>query len=195
MLRVWKLPITNCSLQLQNKLFIFIDLLLHVKRQLYPAKKTLDRQQRNRVLHPKEKHFQQHQGSAALNASWNPTLYTPVPLVPWQAPLQMPFTLYAPFCNPYQLALMQQGPTISVPNVQGCATVQFQPGPMDSSVLRTQSSGSCERDVKSPVSSPPTECSMSLHPQAAVQGKSVESELFKLFVLLQVLTQCVTPFE
>ena len=31
----------------------------------------------------------------------------------------MPLTLYAPFCNAYQLAQLQQGPVAGVTNIQG----------------------------------------------------------------------------
>ena len=36
-----------------------------------------------------------------------------MPFIPWQASFQMPLTLYAPFCNAYQLAQLQQGPVAS----------------------------------------------------------------------------------
>lgn len=42
-----------------------------------------------------------------------------MPFIPWQASFQMPLTLYAPFCNAYQLAQLQQGPVAGVTNFQG----------------------------------------------------------------------------
>lgn len=73
-----------------------------------------------------------------------------MPFVPWQTSLQVPFTLYAPFCNPYQLAQTQQGPVGGFPSVQGFGLAgQFTQSPMSPSIMWTQSSVSCEGSVKS----------------------------------------------
>ena len=80
-----------------------------------------------------------------------------MPFVPWQASLQMPFTLFAPFCNAYQLTQMQQGPMTGVPNVQGFGLPgQFQQGLVNPAVMGNQSFGSCEGSVKTVASSAPT---------------------------------------
>ena len=76
-------------------------------------------------------------------------MYTPMPLVPWQASLQMPLTLFAPFCNAYQLAQMQQGQMTGVPNVQGFGLPgQFQQGLVNPAVMGNQSFGPYEGSVK-----------------------------------------------
>ena len=171
------------------------DLLLHVKRQLYTPKKTENRQQRSRTLPPKEKQFDQHPGSASLNAGWNSTLYTPMPFVPWQAPLQMPFTLYAPFCNPYQLAQMQHGPMPGAPNIQGLGIPrQFQQGSTDPSVIGPQSYGFGGGGTKSFASAPLTQgpgSTGAIHSHEALQVETSESELFISSVYFKI---CVNNF-
>lgn len=73
-----------------------------------------------------------------------------MPFVPWQTSLQVPFTVYAPFCNPYQLAQTQQGPVGGFPSVQGLGLAgQFTQSPTSPSIMWTQSSVSCEGSVKS----------------------------------------------
>ncbi|KAJ7382763.1 hypothetical protein OS493_033049 [Desmophyllum pertusum] len=75
-----------------------------------------------------------------------------MPFVPWQTALQMPFALYAPFCNPYQLAQMHQGPVGSLPNFQGLGLAgQFKQSAASPSLTWAQSLGSCEA-VYPPVS-------------------------------------------
>ena len=57
----------------------------------------------------------------------------------------MPFTLYAPFCNPYQ-----QRPVGGFPSVKGLGLAgQFTQSPATPSVMWTQSSGYSEGNVKS----------------------------------------------
>ena len=128
-----------------------IDLLVHVKRQLYSTKKPEHRRQKmNRTPQATEKQFEQMTGSNSLGATWNPTLYTPMQFVPWQTSLQVPFTLYAPFCNPCQLAQTQQGPVGGFPSVQGLGLAgQFTQCPTNSSMMSNQSSESCEGIFKS----------------------------------------------
>lgn len=75
-----------------------------------------------------------------------------MPFVPWQTALQMPFALYAPFCNPYQLAQMHRGPVGSLPNFQGLGLAgQFKQSAASPSLTWAQSLGSCEA-VYPPVS-------------------------------------------
>lgn len=70
--------------------------------------------------------------------------------VPWQTSLQVPFTLYAPFCNPYQLAQTQPGQVGGFPSVQGIGLAgQFSQSPTIPSMMWNQSSGFCEGIVKS----------------------------------------------
>lgn len=77
-----------------------------------------------------------------------------MPFVPLQTSLQMPFTWYAPFCNPYQMAQMQQGPVAGVPNFQGLGLAgQLKQSSASPSLTWSQSLGSYEGNVKS-VSSP-----------------------------------------
>ena len=156
-----------------KRIFPMTDLLLHVKRHLYTPKKTEERQQRNRTPPSKGKHFDQLPGYTSLSASWNPTLYTPMPFVPWQAPIQMPFTLYAPFCNAYQLAQMQQGPMTGFPNAQG----QFQQCLMGPSLIGTQS---CEgvTSVASHAATQHASMSTAVYPcNETLSVEAVESEL------------------
>ena len=124
--------------------------MVHVKRQLYSTKKPEQRRQNVRTPQAKEKQLDQLPGSTSLSATWNPTLYSPMQFVPWQTSLPMPFTLYAPFCNPFQLAQTQQGPIGGFPYFQGLGLAgQFTQSPTSPSMMSTQSSGSCEGIVKS----------------------------------------------
>lgn len=124
--------------------------MLHVKRQLYSTKKSEHRRQKNRTPQATERQFDQLSGSTSLGATWNPTLCTPMQFVPWQTSLQVPFTLYAPFCNPYQLAQTQPGQVGGFPSVQGIGLAgQFSQSPTIPSMMWNQSSGFCEGIVKS----------------------------------------------
>ena len=119
-------------------------------------------------------------GSTSLGASWNPTLCTPMQFVPWQTSLQVPFTLYAPFCNPYQLAQTQPGPVGSFPSVQGLGLAgQFSQSPTSPSMMWTQSSGFCEGIVKSVSTSTSTDRetknSGTVSSQETLSGEAVES--------------------
>lgn len=128
--------------------------MVHVKRQLYSTKKPEHRRQKNRTPRATEKQFDQKSGSTSPSATWNSTLYTPMQFFPWQTSLQVPFTLYAPFGNPYQLAQTQQGPVGGFPSVRGLGLAgQFTQSPTNPSMMWTQSSGSCEGNVKSVSSS------------------------------------------
>ena len=61
----------------------------------------------------------------------------------------MPFTLFAPFCTPYQLAQLQQGPMPGVPSLQGLES----PCLAEPTVLGTRTSGACEEAERPPLSS------------------------------------------
>ena len=156
------------------------DLLLHVKRQLYSTKKSEHRRQKNRTPQAIEKQFEQMSGSTSLGATWNPTLCTPMQFVPWQTSLQVPFTLYAPFCNPYQLAQTQPGPVGSFPSVQGLGLAgQFSQSLTSPSMMWTQSSGFCEGIVKSVSTSTSMDqeakTSGTVSSQETLSGEAVES--------------------
>ena len=119
-------------------------------------------------------------GSTSLGASWNPTLCTPMQFVPWQTSLQVPFTLYAPFCNPYQLAQTQPGPVGCFPSVQGLGLAgQFSQSPTSPSMMWTQSSGFCEGIVKSVSTSTSmdreTKNSGTVSSQEKLSGEAAES--------------------
>ena len=155
-----------------------------VKRHLYTPKKT--EQQTNRTSPPKEKHFDQAPGFNSLNASWNPALYTPVPFVPWQAPVQVPFTLYPPFCNAYQLAQMRQGPMTGFASAQGFGSAgHFQPSPTDPSLMGAQSYESREGGAESvalPSSGQPGSKSTAVMPSPEdLPVKADESELLSAY--------------
>ena len=123
---------------------LFIDLLLHVKRQMCTAKKTGERQTVHRNQSSKEKPSDTNNCFGSVNTAWNRTLYTAVPIVPWQTPLQMPFTLFAPFCTPYQLAQLQQGPKPGIPSFQGLEPPgRIEPCLTEPPLLGTQSFGGC----------------------------------------------------
>jgi len=142
-----------------------------VKRQLYSTKKPEHRRQKNRTPQATEIQFDQMSGSTSLGATWNPTLYTPMQFVPWQTSLQVPFTLYAPFCNPYQLAQTQQGPVGGFPNVQGLGLAgQFTQSPANPFMMWNQSSGSCEETVK------PVPASPSMHHETKNAGIAPSQE-------------------
>ncbi|KAL9958563.1 hypothetical protein ACROYT_G035592 [Oculina patagonica] len=152
------------------------DLLLHVKRQLYSVKKPERRRQKSHTPSAMGRPFDQPPGPASLGATaWNPTLYTPMPLVPWQTSLQMPLTLYAPFCNAYQLAQMQQGPVGSLPSVQGLGLPgQIKQSSTSPSMMWTQSLGSHEGNVKS-VSCPAPIRHETMTSQESLPVEAVES--------------------
>ncbi|XP_068750758.1 uncharacterized protein [Montipora capricornis] len=120
------------------------DLLLHVKRQIY-SKKTGERQPLNRNQASKEKPFDAtNHCLSSVNTTWNRPLYTAVPFVPWQTQLQMPFTLFAPFCTPYQLAQLPQGPMPGSQSLQGVESQgRLEPFSADSTLAGTRSSGDC----------------------------------------------------
>lgn len=114
-----------------------------------------------------------------------------MPFVPWQAPLQMPFTLYAPFCNPYQLAQMQHGPMPVVPTIQGLGlSGQFQQGTTDPSVMGPQSYGFGDGGAKSYASAPPTQQGPgkigAIHSHGALQVEASEGELFISSLYLKI---------
>lgn len=133
---------------------LFIDLLLHVKRQMCTAKKTGERQTVHRNQRSNEKPSDTNNCFGSVNTAWNRTLYTAVPIVPWQTPLQMPFTLFAPFCTPYQLAQLQQGPKPGIPSFQGLESQgRIEPCLTEPPLLGPQSFGGCGVSEKTPASS------------------------------------------
>lgn len=76
-------------------------------------------------------------------------MYTPMPFVPLQTPLHMPFTLYAPFYNAYQFAQMQQGSVVGLSNAQGLGFPgQFPQSPSSPIVSWAQSLGHREENLK-----------------------------------------------
>lgn len=138
-------------------------------------------------------------GSTSLGAAWNPTLCAPMQFFPWQTSLQVPFTLYAPFCNPYQLAQTQPGPVTGFPGVQGLGLAgQFTQSPTSPSMMWTQSSGVCEGVVKSDSTSTSidqeTKNSETVSSKETLPVEAVESTLsrghlfrrkhFNIFILL-----------
>lgn len=154
---------------------------------MFSAKKPERRQQKNHTPSATDKPFDQPPGTTSLGATWNPALYTPMPFVPWQTSLQMPLTLYAPFCNAYQLTQMQQGPVGGLPSVQGLGlSGQIKQNSASPSIMWTQSLGSCEGNVK-PVYCPApirhdTMSSQDTLPVEAVESMLFQS-LFRLFIV------------
>lgn len=130
------------------------DLLVHVKRQQYSSKKPDNKRQANNHIPSSTKpELNQPTASTSVSSSWNSTLYTPMPFVPLQTSLHMPFTLYAPFYNAYQLAQMQQGPVVGLSNAQGLGLPgQFPQGPPSPTLSWAQNLGHREENLK-PVSS------------------------------------------
>ena len=130
-------------------------MLVHVRRQLCSSKKPGNkRHQKNCIASSSETQLNQLPGSTSVSASWNPTLYTPMPFVPLQTSLQMPFTLYASLYNAYHVAQIQQRPVVGLPNAQGIGLAeQFPQSPPSPALTLAQSLGYCGENMKSVSSS------------------------------------------
>lgn len=155
------------------------------------AKKTAERQTVHRHQTSKEKPSDTNNCFGSVNTAWNRALYTAVPFVPWQTPLQMPFTLFAPFCTPYQLAQLQQGPKPGYPSVQGLESQgRIDPCLTEPPLLvRTQSFGGCGVSEKPPTLSSNTMSpgDQQSHEPLQVKGdKGKFSNIVDGFVLVRV---------